>query len=244
MRKDIIVLGGGWIGRKIAEGLDCRLYDNWLLSREEIEEALDDSEIKVVVNAIGRCGETNISWCDNNKSESYFSNVHIPYLLKQVCKSKNIKLVHLSTCYVEYDNSFYSQTKKMAEDILLDYDNVLIARINLPIDSKPHPRNLIDKLLGYEKITGLKSSVTVLDDFVFSLKQEIENDSVGILNFVNEGTISPWEIVDMYEQENCTDLKKVFLEDNREFKVKQDVTMPSAKVSVRRQIKQYLKINN
>jgi len=243
MRKDIIVLGAGWIGKKIAEGLNCRLYENWINDEEDIARILKDNDAKIVINAIGQSGETNISWCDRNKSKTYFSNVHIPYLLKDVCKIGDIKLVHLSSCYVEYDNSFYSQTKKMAEDILLDYDNVLICRINLPIDSKSHPRNLIDKLLGYEKITGLKSSMTVLDDFIHFLKLEIEKDTTGILNFVNEGTISPWEIIEMYENYTAKDLNKIFLEDNREFKVKQDVYMPPIKKSVKQQIKKYLKIN-
>ena len=237
----MLVLGNGWLGNLIAKYFDCPIYAGVINDDMRSQRLIMEYLPKVVINAIGKSGETRVNWCDNHKNETYFSNVHVPYLLAQSCKKYGIKLVHLSTCYIDYDKSFYTLTKAMAEEILKEYDDVLITRINLPLDKTSHPRNLIDKLLTYEKVTGAKSSITVIDDYLFTLKQLIEKDEKGIFNCVNPGVISPWEIIDLYEKVSCKNLNKIFVEDNKKFEIIPDVDMPEVSSSVLKQLQLYLK---
>lgn len=96
--------------------------------------------------------------------------------------------------------SFYAKTKVVIEDILRNYPNVLILRLNMPISADLScPRNFISKLLNYEHIFSVPNSFTVLPELLpLSLSLACKCFS-GVINFTNPGAISHAEILQLYK---------------------------------------------
>jgi len=70
----------------------------------------------------------------------------------------------------------------------------------MPLDSKPHPANLIDKLAKYEKIIDVENSLTVVDDMIEIFYQLLEKKAEGIFHVTNPGSIKHKEIIRLYEK--------------------------------------------
>jgi len=69
----------------------------------------------------------------------------------------------------------------------------------MPIDDRPHPRNLIDKLKGYPKVIDVPNSMTIVPDMISGLGQMIDKRLDGVYNMVNPGTITAAEIMERYK---------------------------------------------
>ncbi|MFA6974233.1 MAG: sugar nucleotide-binding protein [Parcubacteria group bacterium] len=219
-----IVFGAGFIGRKIAGDFDYDLSRARvsLQSRNvELERALD-SYPEVVINAIGKThgeGVQSIDYCETHKEETRESNTFVPWLIARECAKRGIYFVHLgSGCIYQGDNhgegfseedmpnfygpQFYAMTKIDAERLLTrDFNSpILQVRIRMPIDDKTDERNLIDKLVGYNRVIDIKNSMTTIPFMLKALRQLIARRREGIYNVVNEGAISPYEIMEMYKE--------------------------------------------
>lgn len=228
---NMLVLGGGFLGKRIAEEFDAEILTERIKNANDLSEAISRNVMEwpdVIVNCIGKTGRPNVDWCEKNKAETYVSNVHVPYLLAEFCKRHDIKLVHISSgCVYQGDNqkngwgeedepnftgSFYSFTKAAAEKILSEYANVLTLRIRMPIDSTPNDRELIGKLLKYDKVINTPNSVTVVQDLLDALRALLANDSVGIFNVVNPEPVTHKQILDIYEEVSGKKLNKTYIE--------------------------------
>lgn len=204
---------------RVAEALDAELVTERITNDHDLYEVMADKVMnwpEVIINCIGKTGRPNVDWCESNKPETYVSNVHVPYILAEFCKRHDIKLVHVSSgCIYQGDNegrgwsesdtpnftgSFYSATKAMAEQLVSTYDNTLILRMRMPIDGTPSGRELIGKLLKYDKIINTPNSVTVIDDFLYALEALIENNATGIFNIVNPEPVTHKQILDIYQE--------------------------------------------
>lgn len=274
MNQKILVVGNGWLGNKIKNYLNCDLAADLITDKNEVENLIKKYQPEIIINAIGITGRPNIDWCETHRPETYFGNVHIPYLLAEAAKKNNLKLVHLSSgCIYQgapvdrpdgwteedqpnFDGSYYSHTKAVAERLLAAYDNVLIARIRMPFDKEPSGRNLLDKLLSYKKIINLPNSLTVIDDLLKTLKGLIEQNLTGVFNCVNPGTLKHQEIIELYEEMAGVKLGKKFVNEldnvaaprsncvlSSAKLAKFGLAMPDALTSVREQIKEYVKNN-
>jgi dTDP-4-dehydrorhamnose reductase len=204
----ILIFGKGYLGHKYHEYFNGSiLSDKHINTKEDVIEVIEIHKPDIVINCIGITGRPNIDWCESHKEQTIFGNVIVPFLIYDAISEYNsnnnkIRMVHLSSgCIYEGDNdgkgfseddepnfkgSFYSKTKALAEKVLQDFD-VLILRIRMPIDSKPDERNLITKLLGYDKIVNVPNSVTIVDDLLKATEKLIENEEVGIFNITNPG---------------------------------------------------------
>ena len=49
--------------------------------------------------------------------------------------------------------------------------NIGIARIRMPIDDRPSPGNLINKLVSFKKIVDVENSVTVVPEMIKVFRQ-------------------------------------------------------------------------
>ena len=96
--------------------------------------------------------------------------------------------------------SFYSQTKAVCESALKEIPNVCILRIRMPLQGSPNPKNLLDKLLQYDKILNVPNSVTVMEDFMPFLERVIEKKVVGVLNAVNPGVYEHKDLLELYRE--------------------------------------------
>lgn len=181
-----------------------------------VARALDEVKPDVVINAAGKTGVPNVDWCEDHKLETMHANVLGPIVLAEECGKRGIYWVHLSSgCIYEGDNggrgyaetdepnftgSFYSRSKALCERAIREFPGMLILRLRMPFDGSPHPKNLITKLSNYARVNDEENSITCLTDFLAATKKLIERRATGIYNMVNEGTISPYRIMELYRE--------------------------------------------
>jgi dTDP-4-dehydrorhamnose reductase len=148
------------------------------------------------------------------------SNSFVPLLLAEATRLNKIKLIHISTCCLFHFDFLHS--KPISEDTLPDYfdtlharskiyselplarlasqQDILILRIRVPLDDKPHPKNILTKLINFTHVSDIPGSVTYLPNFVQALRQLIKIDARGLYNVVNRGTLRYPEILRIYQQ--------------------------------------------
>lgn len=220
----ILILGNGFLGNRLYNYFRDNREDV-ILSDERIGPVITYKEIKNLINkynpesvltCIGKTGRPNVDWCESNKESTFFSNVTIPTFIAEVCNDMNIRMLHLgSGCIYEGDNegkgyseddepnfrgSFYSRTKIYSEQILSGYKDILQLRIRIPVDNRPGDRNLIDKLLKYNKVINEQNSITYIPDFLKIVTELMDRKEIGIYNIVNEGSIGHKEILGLYKE--------------------------------------------
>lgn len=207
----ILIIGDGWIGKMIHDSIKGSIISTTRIKRsEDVVNEINRVNADWVINCVGRTGMPNIDWCERNREETIFVNLIVPLLIQRACSFTNTKMVHISTgclyegsmAFKEEDTpnfvySYYSKTKYMAQQALEDY-KVLQLRIRMPIDSNPHPRNFLTKILNYEKLINCENSITVVSDFIFALKELMNQRAYGIFNIVNPMPISHEDIIDIY----------------------------------------------
>src|SRR5262249_32971772 len=73
-------------------------------------------------------------------------------------------------------------------------------RLRMPFDGSRSERNLITKLRKYRRVLTEPNSLTYLPDFFEASTRLIQKRATGVYNLVNEGTISPFEIMTRYRE--------------------------------------------
>lgn len=216
------VFGKGFLGSRIATDLEYGLVGREEadpLNYHDLEVFLDKEQPEIVINAVGKTGgpgEIGVDWCEYHREESLRSNVSAAINLSTACSDRGIYFVHFgSGCIYEGDNSgkgftetdppnffkdqFYAKTKILAEKALSELPS-LILRIRMPIDDRPHSRNLITKLSNYPRVITTQNSATTVPHMIPALSAMIEKRMSGVYNFVNPGTISASEIMHLYQE--------------------------------------------
>ena len=105
------------------------------------------NEIPKNSNCILLAAITDLKICENNKKLTYETNVE---LVKKICSLGFNKIVYASTTslygfsndYVDesspvHSTSYYSETKLMAEEIIMSYKNNIVARLAIAIGASP-----------------------------------------------------------------------------------------------------------
>ena len=216
----VLVFGDGWLGNLLADHFEGSVADADILDTEKIASVLLDVRPDVIINAAGKCGAPNIDWCEaspENERLTLYVNAYGPPVLYHMSEavghqlSKDFFSVHLSSgCLWDGEHdvdeetkpnpvSWYSRTKEWGEN-RLPPDRVLILRPRMPIDAKPHPRNLITKLSKYNSVLDEPNSVTFVDDFLKATEYLVDKRSTGIFNVVNPGPLTAWEIMCLYTE--------------------------------------------
>ncbi|MBP7089009.1 MAG: sugar nucleotide-binding protein, partial [Candidatus Omnitrophica bacterium] len=175
---------------------------------------------KIIINCIGNTGGSNVDGCEDNKQQTLLANTFIPIMLGDRAFRRNIKLVHISSgCIYHFDYAkrkpiseedkpdffdlFYSRSKIYAERALmglLESSNILITRIRIPLDNKPHPKNILTKILKFQRVIDVPNSITYIPDFIEMLKHLIKIDAKGIYNAVNKNPLRYPEILEVYKK--------------------------------------------
>ncbi len=220
MNKDILILGKGFIGSRLQQALNCRISGKIITSLADAEKEILKIKPKVIINCIGATGKRNVDDCELAKDEVLFANTYLPIILAEAALRNNIKLVHISSgCIYHYDYAkdnpiteekipdyfdlYYSRSKIYAEralEALTKKYNILICRIRIPLDDRPHPRNILDKLVKYRHVINLPNSLTYIPDFLAALKHLLKVNARGVYNIVNKGGVRYPELLDVYKK--------------------------------------------
>ncbi len=225
-----LVFGGeGWIGGKILELLaqnpaykgKAAAKSTRLENRDAIKIEIDSFEPDFVINAAGVTGRPNVDWCEDHKQETIRANIIGALNLADICFERSIPMTNFGTgCIYEYDEqhplgsgkgfketdepnfagSYYSKTKIMLDKLLQDYPNVLNLRLRMPISDDLHARNFITKITHYKKVVNVPNSMSVLHELLPLAIEMTIRGLKGVYNFVNPGTISHNQILDVYKQ--------------------------------------------
>jgi nucleoside-diphosphate-sugar epimerase len=222
-----LVFGGrGWIGQQIVKLLQDRGHAVYcatsrLENREAIERELQTIKPDYIINAAGVTGRPNVDWCESHNQETIRANVLGVLNLVDIAFLHNIHVTNLASgCIYNYDQghtlenkrgfteeenpnftgSFYSYTKVVSEDLILNYPNVLNLRLRMPISSDLHPRSFVGKIIHYKKLVNIPNSMSVLDDLLPLIPTMIERKLTGAYNFVNPGTVSHNQIMELYKK--------------------------------------------
>jgi dTDP-4-dehydrorhamnose reductase len=202
-----------------------RFFENqgWKVFGERIEitdlsavkQAIQKYNPEVVMNATGKTGRPNVDWCEDHPAETIAINVCGVLNIAIACLELNKYFVHLgSGCVYSGDNqgqgfseedepnffgSLYSRTKAYSEKLLREF-NPLQLRIRIPIETKPSPKNVIDKLVHYQKIISIPNSFTVVEDFLPASYKLITKRATGIFNMTNSGSMTQQYLMDKYQK--------------------------------------------
>lgn len=223
----VLVFGGktGWIGQYIVTLLQERKCNvicatSRLENRESIINEINTVKPDFIINAAGITGTPNVDWCETHKQETLRTNVIGTLTLADVAFTYNIHLTNISTgCIYEYDiahpmgsgigftendepnftGSFYSKTKIVLEKLILEYPNVLNLRVKMPI-SRDLSRGFIGKITQYKKLINVPNSLCVIEDLLPIAVDMTLKGITGNYNFVNPGTASHNEVLDLYKK--------------------------------------------
>ena len=96
--------------------------------------------------------------------------------------------------------SFYSKTKYAADLALEGMSNVTVLRIRMPVSSVNHPRNLLNKLKGYQKVIDIPNSMTFMKDLTRCIDWVVKGSHMGIYHVTNPQPLSAAQIMSEYQK--------------------------------------------
>lgn len=228
----ILILGKGWIGTKCSEAWeDSEIVSRRINSIDDAKSLIEDYSPDVILNAAGVTGKPTVDWCESHVKETVEGNTILPFYLAEACKDAGVYMLHIGSGCVFYGDSahedglwrpddfanpqvVYSAAKYAGDLILGNYENVGIARIRMPIDSIPGPRNLIDKLVAYDKVNDVENSVTVLQDMILVFRELLKKEAKGNFHVVNPGVITHKTIIDLYKRYIDSSLEKNWIDES------------------------------
>ncbi len=215
----ILIIGAGYMGQRCKEewGDEAELSEKIIETKRDALDEIERVKPDVVFNAAGVKGVPNVDWCEDNQLKTILGNTLEPIVLAQACQEKGLYLLHMGSGCIFYGDAphedkawreddfgnprpVYSRTKWAADLVLSTLPNVGIARIRMPIDWKPSPGNLINKLAGYPKVIDVENSVTIVEDMINVFHQLLEKKAAGIFHVTNPGTMRHREFIALYEE--------------------------------------------
>lgn len=223
-----LIFGGrtGWIGQQLItllsqQGHTALRAISRLENREALINELEHIKPDFVINAAGITGRPNVDWCEDHREETMRANVLGTLNLADVTFLKGIHLTNISTgCIYQYDkhhpmyssigfteeeepnfnSSFYSDTKILAEKLICKYPHVLHLRLRMPIADDLTQRAFVGKIIHYKKLINIPNSMAVMHDLLPVIIDMTEKKCTGIYNFVNPGTLSHHEVIELYKK--------------------------------------------
>lgn len=222
----ILIYGGsGWVGGYITEeleklGLEYYWGQSRLEEHDKIKDELQSIKPTHVILTAGIIGKPNVDALEFNKEKTVDVNIVSTAVLAMYCRELNIHMTFFSTgCIYHYndeypmdglgvtetdkpnfDKSYYSKTKIICHSILQEYPHVLILRLRMPVTADYSERNIITKLIKYEKVINIPNSMSVLSDLIPISIDMLSKNITGTFNFSNPGALSHNELLELYKE--------------------------------------------
>ena len=212
-----LIIGTGYLGTRFAASLAAVAVSTAdICDPAKVAEVLDRVRPAAVVNCAGKTGRPNVDWCESHQDETYRANVVGTLVLAEQCRKRGIYLLHLGSGCIFYGDSphpggwreddianpvsFYSRTKYAADLVLSRLPGVAIVRLRMPVDDRPHPRNLITKLSAYTSVIDVENSVTVVEDLISVVEKLLACRGEGIFHVTNPGTMRHRDLLALYQE--------------------------------------------
>jgi nucleoside-diphosphate-sugar epimerase len=216
----ILFFGGkGWIGSQFLKYL--KKQEN-IIVIETNARADHDNLIKDLLlihtptHIISCIGRTYLEK-DDKLFENICDNLYAPYVLSLLAEKNNIHFTYIGTgcifneeepesrLFLETDrpnffDSSYSIVKGFTDRLMKFNNNTLNLRIRMVINSEINKRNLITKLVNYEKICSNSNSMSVLPTIYPIIFDMMKKKTTGTINLVNPNYITHNEILEMYKE--------------------------------------------
>jgi len=196
-------------------------------NEQEVEQEIQTVKPDRMISLIGRTHGGKYTTIDYLESEpkrlvdNIRDNLYGPVILAMMANKYKTHITYMGTgCIFEYPDQDFNNPTAFTEDdqpnffgsgysivkgftdrlMHLYSEYVLNIRIRMPISDQPNPRNLITKLINYEKICSIPNSMTVMPELLPIMIQMAVNQQTGTINLSNTGTITHNEILDMYKE--------------------------------------------
>lgn len=221
MRRNLLVLGRGFIGNRLAKAFQAEQNEFSILDYQGVETTLDQHpKSRTIINCIGFTGENNVDDCEDQVNKTLQANTFMPFYLAEACVRRKLRLIHISSgCIFHYDyikdvplheadtpnyfDLFYSRSKIYAEQGILPLCRsypIVILRIRIPLDCIPHPKNILTKLIQFGKVIDTPNSITYLPTLICTIKNLLPKNVSGVFNVVNTGALSYPDILEEYRK--------------------------------------------
>jgi len=219
MRDRVLIFGRGFFAERLKQAFGCSLSRKKIYSFRHAQEQIRKFKPKIIINCIGHTGR-NVDDCELDKDKTLMANTFVPIILAEAALRNRIRLVHISSgCIYKFNykndkplteekvpdflDLFYSRSKIYSDralEVLSNEFNILIVRPRVPLDNRPHPRNILTKLLKFKKVIDLPNSVTYIPDFIMALKHLLNINAKGIYNIVNKGGLRYPRLMETYKK--------------------------------------------
>lgn len=194
-----------------------------LLDKDAVRAFVKLKKPSVIIHAAGIAEPER---CLADKEMAYRINVETVSNLVEICAANKIKLIHISTDYVfdgelntEYDRNdvrmpcnYYGETKKMAEDKVLEYADSLIVRIpviygfNSKTDKETFPIKVINTLRKGETLCLDNKQIrypVLIDDVAFSIAAALQK--TGIIHITSDISVTKYTWAKIIAEEFALD---------------------------------------
>lgn len=221
MNERILIFGNGQVGNLYLnyftqEGVPAEIARADITDREQVEAAIESFKPTVAINTAAK---TNLEYCGNNKLEAFNVNVLGAENIAQICSEKDIYFIHFSSgcifqskdendAKVETDTpdpqAYYSWTKVWAEQLVPwrkpEGFKYVILRPRQPISGSLSHKNMLVKMLTFQKWLETPNTGTVLEDMMQWTKIIIKKKPVGTYHVANPGWMTPYQIGELLKE--------------------------------------------
>ena len=199
-----------------------------ILTNEGLERRIDEIAPGCVVNCVGML----VKACEERKREAIYINAYLPRLLSEICASRAIRLIHLSTDCVfsgangPYDedatrdgDSFYDRTKALGE--IVDGGDLTIRTSIIGPELREDGTGLFDWFVRQEGETygfrsALWSGVTTIELAKFIHHVILRKpDLAGLVHYSVSGGISKFDLLGLIREEFGTKSRVVPVDEPR-----------------------------
>ncbi|QDS96091.1 dTDP-4-dehydrorhamnose reductase [Roseimaritima multifibrata] len=217
---------------------DCNVYDAKQLSKHLHRLSAD-----ALINCAGYTGKPNVDACELDKTNCLAGNAVLPGVIAEVCANLDIPWGHVSSGCIytgrredgdgfseadppnfsfRQDNcSFYSGTKALGEEMLVDAPKCFVWRLRIPFSNVDGPRNYLTKVMRYNRLLQAENSLSNLSDFVSAALDCFENKvPYGIYNLTNPGSVTTRQVVQWIQESGVCDKEFEFFENEEDFMAK------------------------
>lgn len=209
----VLIVGAGHLGHAIYTSVSD-YCDAALLTLR----LADCTSLAGYTHAVNAAGKTDLAWCEANPGEALRANTIDAIHFARVVWASGARLIHLSSGCV-WDGPYrvdgepfgpedpptptciYAWTKALC-DVELAVEaprrGWSSLRLRQPFGSSDSPRNLLTKLLGYEKLLDTPNSMTSVPTVCATVRHLIEHDLSPLWGRVSciydKGEISPFAV--------------------------------------------------